>query len=44
MNENVVIQLDNVAKKFCRSIKRSMLYGSSDVARSMLGVGYDNQN
>lgn len=37
MDEDVVIKVDNVSKKFTRSIKRSMLYGSSDISKSMLG-------
>jgi len=41
MDSEVVIKVDNLSKKFCRSIKRSMLYGSMDVARSMLGLSTD---
>lgn len=41
MDSDVVIKVDNLSKKFCRSIKRSMLYGSMDVARSMLGLSTD---
>jgi lipopolysaccharide transport system ATP-binding protein len=41
MESDVVIKVDNLSKKFCRSIKRSMLYGSMDVARSMLGLSTD---
>lgn len=38
MNEDVVIQVDNISKKFTRSIKRSMVYGSTDITKSMLGI------
>ncbi len=37
MNETVV-KVENVSKKFCRNLKRSMFYGAIDVARSMMGV------
>lgn len=45
MNTNdseVIIKVEDLYKKFCRSIKRSMLYGSLDVARNMLGISYDS--
>jgi len=38
MDKNVVIKVENLHKKFCRSLKRSMFYGSVDVARNMLGM------
>ncbi len=37
MSNDVVIKVDNVGKKFCRSSKRSMLYGAQDIARDILG-------
>ena len=36
--EDVVLSVRNVSKKFCRNLKRSMLYGVRDLARNMLGV------
>ncbi len=36
-----VLEVKNLSKKFTRSIKRSMLYGTMDIARSMLGVSYE---
>jgi|GEM_PF-2957370 len=33
--------IENLHKKFCRSLKRSMFYGSVDVARSMLDAAFD---
>lgn len=41
MDKDVVIKVDNVSKKFTRSIKRSMLYGSMDITKSMLGIKPD---
>ncbi|MFX0134037.1 MAG: ABC transporter ATP-binding protein, partial [Candidatus Hodarchaeota archaeon] len=32
---NVVIQVENVSKKFTKSIKRSMIYGMKDIIRNM---------
>ncbi|MBF0382111.1 MAG: ABC transporter ATP-binding protein [Magnetococcales bacterium] len=37
MSEEPLIRVDGVAKKFCRHLKRSLLYGVQDVAREMLG-------
>jgi len=39
MENNVVIKVDNLSKKFCRNLKRSMLYGFSDIMKNMFGVG-----
>ena len=39
--DDVVIRVQNVSKKFCRSLKRSMFYGMTDSARGMLGVSRD---
>lgn len=38
MDKDVVIKVENLHKKFCRSLKRSMFYGSIDVAKNMLGI------
>lgn len=43
MNKDIVIKAEGIYKKFSRSLKRSMLYGSTDVARSMLGVPYSTE-
>lgn len=37
MEDDVVIKVENVSKKFTRSIKRSMLYGSNDLVKSIFG-------
>src|SRR5215510_9620705 len=38
MPKDVLISVDNVSKKYCRSLKRSMLYGAKDIARNMFGL------
>ncbi len=35
-----VIRVEGVSKKFCRSLRRSMFYGSLDIGRSMIGIAY----
>ncbi|MFQ5456593.1 MAG: ABC transporter ATP-binding protein, partial [Nitrospirota bacterium] len=35
---DTVIKVENVSKKYCRSIKHTMLYGATDLARSFLGL------
>lgn len=34
----VLVRADNIGKKFCRSIKHTMLYGAEDLARSFVGM------
>jgi lipopolysaccharide transport system ATP-binding protein len=38
MNKNIVIKVDNVSKKFTRSLKKSMFYGLTDISRNMFGL------
>jgi len=38
MTDNVLIKVENVGKKFCHSLRRSMLYGIGDIARDVLNV------
>lgn len=38
MNDEVAIKVENVSKKFCKSLKRSMLYGVKDIAKNSLGM------
>ena len=35
-SNDVLIKVENVSKKFCRSLKRSMLYGMEDISRDLL--------
>ena len=37
MNDEVLVKVDNVSKKFCRSLKRSLFYGLQDIAFEMVG-------
>jgi len=38
MDPDIVILVDQVSKKYCKSLKRSMMYGVHDIARNMLGM------
>lgn len=38
MGDDIAIKVDNVSKKFCRTLKRSMVYGIKDIARNTLGL------
>jgi lipopolysaccharide transport system ATP-binding protein len=38
MDKDVVIKIDNVCKKYCKSLKRSMLYGVKDITRNTIGL------
>ncbi len=41
MDSDVVIKVEGLHKKFCRNLRRSMFYGSLDVARDMFGISRD---
>lgn len=38
MGKDAVIKVENVSKKYCKSLKRSMLYGVRDIIRNTLGL------
>lgn len=38
MNDNIAIKVEHVSKKYCKSLKRSMLYGIKDIGRNTLGL------
>ena len=38
MNDEVLIKVEGVSKKFCRSLKKSMLYGIEDIIRDTLSL------
>jgi len=38
MSMDPIISVQSVSKKFCRSLKRTMLYGAKDVARDLVGL------
>src|SRR5512146_2462261 len=37
MSDDVLIKVEHVSKKYCKSLKRSMLYGISDIGRNLFG-------
>jgi len=37
-SSDVAIKVENVSKKFCKSLKRSMLYGVRDITRNAFGM------
>jgi lipopolysaccharide transport system ATP-binding protein len=37
MSSDVLVRIDHVSKKFCRSLKRSLWYGVTDTAADMVG-------
>ncbi|MBL8013685.1 MAG: ABC transporter ATP-binding protein [Candidatus Omnitrophica bacterium] len=39
MSDEILIKVDRVSKKYCKSLKQSMVYGMSDIARNMVGMG-----
>lgn len=41
MDDDVLIKVDHVSKKFCRSLKRSLWYGVQDMASEVLGRNRD---
>jgi lipopolysaccharide transport system ATP-binding protein len=38
MNSDIILKVEGLHKKFCRSLKRSMYYGLTDLARGMVGA------
>ena len=41
-DNDVVLSVQGVSKKFCRSLKRSLFYGVQDIASELVGVRKDN--
>jgi len=39
-----IVKVEGLYKKFCRNLKRSMIYSTLDVSRSMLGVPYSTDS
>lgn len=40
---DIVLKVENLSKKFCRSLKRSMAYGLFDITRSMVGISTNTE-
>jgi len=38
MDKDTAISVEHVSKKYCKSLKRSMVYGLMDIGRNMLGM------
>ena len=41
-DDDVVLSVQGVSKKFCRSLKRSLFYGVQDIASELVGVRKEN--
>lgn len=41
-DDDIVLSVNNVSKKFCRDLKRSLLYGVQDIASEVLGMREKN--
>ena len=39
MDDEVAIKVEHVSKKYCKSLKKSMLYGIADIGRNAIGMG-----
>ncbi|MCD6579043.1 ABC transporter ATP-binding protein [bacterium] len=37
-SDDVIIRVDHVSKKYCKSLKRSMLYGINDITKNIFGL------
>ena len=35
---DVLLKAEGVSKKYCKSLKRSMLYGGQDIAKTIIGI------
>jgi len=41
---DLLVKVEGVSKKFCKNLKRSMLYGLQDIAKNMIGVPLKSDN
>ena len=44
MDNCFAVQVEHVSKKYCKSLKRSMLYGVRDIGRNILGMSSHYEN
>lgn len=44
MSDDVLIKVESVSKKFCRSLKRSLWYGIKDIAAEVTGQDREHSN
>jgi lipopolysaccharide transport system ATP-binding protein len=40
----IAVKVEDVSKKYCRSLRRSMYYGIRDATRNIFGLGTDSEN
>jgi len=38
MQNDVIVEVDHLSKKYCKSLRRSMRYGIEDIGRNLLGL------
>jgi lipopolysaccharide transport system ATP-binding protein len=43
-DQEIVLSINAVSKKFCRDLKRSMMYGVHDITAEILGLRQQNEN
>jgi len=44
MDDEIAIKVDHVSKKYCKSLKRAMVYGVTDIGRNTLGLSSHSEN
>lgn len=44
MDNNIAIKVENLSKKYCKSLKKSVFYGMVDIGRNMLGLSSHSDN
>lgn len=44
MNKDVAIKVENVSKKYCKVLKKSMLYGIRDITRNAFGIRSNSES
>jgi lipopolysaccharide transport system ATP-binding protein len=44
MDDDVAIKVEHVSKKYCKSLKKSMLYGVKDIGRNTVGLSSHSAN
>jgi lipopolysaccharide transport system ATP-binding protein len=42
-NDGVLVRVEGVSKRFCRSLKKSLFYGVQDIASELVGRRYDHE-
>lgn len=44
MTDTVAIKVENVSKKYCKSLKHTMMYGIQDIAKNAIGLSSNSNN